>query len=66
MKKLKLIILGVVIGVLLGLWAGVNIGKGKSIFSNPFEEINLQDRIKDKGTEVMKDAKDAIRDSLKD
>ncbi len=66
MKKLKLIILGVLIGVLLGLWAGVNIGKEKSIFSNPFEEINLQDRIKDKGNEVMKDAKDAIRDSLKD
>ena len=65
MKKLKLIILGVVIGILLGLWAGVNIGKGKSIFSNPFKEISLQERIKEKGTEVMKDAKDAIRDSLK-
>ena len=66
MKKLKLIILGVVIGLAAGLWAGVNIGKEKSIFSNPFEEISLQDRIKQKGNEVMKDAKDAIRDSLKD
>ncbi len=65
MKKLKLIILGVVIGIVMGLWAGVNIGKEKSIFSNPFEEISLQDRIKKKGNEVMKDAKDAIRDSLK-
>ncbi len=66
MKKLKLIILGVVIGLAAGLWAGVNIGKEKSIFSNPFEEISLQDRIKQKGNEVMKDAKDVIRDSLKD
>jgi len=66
MKKLKLIILGLVIGILAGLWAGVNIGKGKSVFSNAFEEIRLQDRIKQKGNEVMKDAKDAIRDSLKD
>ncbi len=66
MKKLKLIILGVVIGIAIGLWTGVNIGKGKSVFSNPFEEISLQDRIKTKGNQVMKDAKDAIRGSLKD
>lgn len=65
MKKLKLIILGIVIGLCLGLWFGVNIGKGKSIYSNPFAEISLKDRIKQKGNEVMKDTKDAIRDSLK-
>lgn len=66
MKKLKLIILGVIIGLCVGLWFGVNIGKGKSIYSNPFAEISLQDRIKQKGNEVMKDTKDAIRDSLKE
>ena len=66
MKKLKLIILGVVIGLCLGLWFGTNIGKGKPILSNPFAEISLKDRIKDKGNKVMKDTKDAIRDSLKD
>lgn len=65
MKKLKLIILGVVIGLCVGLWFGVNIGKGKSIYSNPFEEISLKERIKKKGNEVMEDTKDAIRDSLK-
>lgn len=66
MKKLKLIILGIVIGLCVGMWFGVNIGKGKSIYSNPFEEISLKDRIKQKGNEVMKDTKDAIRDSLKE
>lgn len=65
MKKLKLIILGVVIGLCVGLWFGINIGKGKSIYSNPFEEISLKERIKKKGNEVMEDTKDAIRDSLK-
>lgn len=65
MKKLKLIILGVVIGLCVGLWFGVNIGKGKSIYSNPFAEISLKERIKKKGNEVMEDTKDAIRDSLK-
>jgi len=66
MKKFKLILLGVIIGLCLGLWFGVNIGKGKSIFSNPFEEVSLQDRIKQKGTELMEGTKDAIRDSLKE
>lgn len=65
MKKLKLIIFGIVIGLCVGLWFGVNIGKGQSIYSNPFAEISLKDRIKQKGNEVMEDTKDAIRDSLK-
>lgn len=66
MNKLKLIIIGVLIGLCLGLWFGVNIGKGKALLSNPFAEISLKDRIKEKGTKVMKDTKDAIRDSLKE
>jgi len=66
MKKLKLIILGIVIGLCIGMWFGVNIGKGKALLSNPFVEIGLKDRIKQKGNEVMKDTKDAIRDSLKE
>jgi len=66
MKKLKLIILGVVIGLSLGLWFGTNIGKGKPLLSNPFEEVSLQDRIKEKGNDIMKGTKDAIRDSLKE
>ena len=66
MKKLKLIIFGVAIGLLIGMWFGVNIGKEKPLLSNPFKEISIKDRIKQKGNEVMKETKDAIRDSLKD
>lgn len=66
MKKLKLILVGVVAGLLVGLWFGVNIGKGKPFYSNPFAEVSLQDRIKAKGLEVMENTKDAIRDSLKE
>ena len=66
MKKFKLILLGVIIGLALGLWFGTNMGKGKSIFSNPFETVSIQDRIKQKGNELMKGTKDAIRDSLKE
>ena len=66
MKKLKLIIVGVLIGLFLGLWFGTNIGKGRAIFSNPFAEVDLKQTIKNKGNAVMSDTKNAIRDSLKD
>lgn len=30
---------GIVIGLLLGMWFGVNLGKNKPIYSNPFATI---------------------------
>ena len=47
MKKLKFLLLGVVVGLLFGLWFGVNIGKEKPIFSNPFEDKALQEKAKE-------------------
>lgn len=49
MKNLKLIIFGVIIGLAVGLWFGVNIGKGKPFYTNPFEGPTLTERLK-KGT----------------
>ena len=46
MKSLKLIIFGFVIGILIGLWFGVNIGKEKPLLSNPFEERTVTEKIK--------------------
>jgi len=46
MKSLKLVILGLIIGVLIGLWFGVNIGKDNPIFSNPFKERSVTEKIK--------------------
>jgi len=46
MKTLKLLIVGFVIGGLVGLWFGVNIGKNKPLLSNPFEERSVTDKIK--------------------
>lgn len=47
MKKLKLIISGIIIGLAVGLWFGVNIGKGNPILSNPFDGPTLKQRVKD-------------------
>ncbi|MDZ7662752.1 hypothetical protein [Thiohalophilus sp.] len=47
MKKLKLIIFGIIIGLAVGLWFGVNIGKGNPILSNPLDGPTLKQRVKD-------------------
>ena len=71
MGFIRNIILGLVIGGVVGLWAGVNIGKEKPIFSNPFVEKTVQDKLKDagvsvlqKGGELMEKGGEALQDSL--
>ena len=56
MKGLKLILFGVIIGLALGLWFGVNIGKGKPFYSNPFEERPLSQRLKEGTGEAVEKA----------
>jgi len=46
MKSIKLLLTGLVLGVLAGLWLGINIGKDKPWHSNPFEERSVTDKIK--------------------
>ena len=65
MKQLKVLILGIVIGVLLGLWFGVNIGKDKAIFSNPFAEVSIQQKIKKSGERLIEKSGEALEKSGK-
>ncbi len=46
MKLLKTLVLGVIIGGLLGLWFGMNIGKNKPWYSDPFAEGNVTNQLK--------------------
>lgn len=64
MKKLKWLLLGVFIGLLLGLWFGINIGREKSIFSNPFTDTVIQEKAKATTSEAIEDTKRALRKSL--
>ena len=68
MKKLKVILLGVVLGVVVGLWFGVNIGKNKPVYSNPFAESSTRDLLRDasgrlieKGGRAIEKGGEAIR-----
>ena len=40
-------------GLLLGLWVGINFGKGSPIFVNPFADPQITHRIQRSGEEVI-------------
>lgn len=52
------------VGLVLGLWFGVNLGKEKPIWSNPFAQRSLAEAAKSKADAIIKDAKRAVRESL--
>ena len=77
MERLNKFTLGAVIGLILGLWFGVNIGKDKPFWSNPFEEKSMMEMAADKTKEIagkasektkemVKEGKEALREKLKD
>lgn len=69
MKAIKNAILWIILGLLLGLWFGVNIGRDKPVYSNPFDADTLEDRARDAGEaagELLEETGRAIRDTLKD
>ncbi|GIX22083.1 MAG: hypothetical protein KatS3mg121_0866 [Gammaproteobacteria bacterium] len=52
-RVLKAFVFGVVVGVVLGLWAGVNIGKGRPVWGNPFAEKPVTEKLRDAGGAVL-------------
>lgn len=64
MLGIKKYLIGIVVGLLLGLWFGVNIGHDRPVWSNPFAQASLQEKAKDTMLDALKDAKKAARDSL--
>jgi hypothetical protein len=60
MKKLKIFLFGIILGVLVGLWLGINVGKGKPWYSNPLEERSVTDKIKTSIGEGVEKAGESI------
>ncbi len=63
MKSFKFMVFGLAIGVLIGLWLGVNIGKGQPLLSNPFAEHPVTEKTREameKGKEMYEEGKRII------
>lgn len=68
-RSIKLIAISTAAGLVVGLWFGVNIGKGQNIFSNPFEERSLKERIIESGGNILEEGGNALKEggrALKD
>lgn len=66
MKSLKTLLLGIIIGALLGYWTGYNKGRGAGIFSNPFKEHTVTEKLKSSFGEGMEKAGKNIEQMGKD
>lgn len=60
MKQFKTILVSLVLGALIGMALGVNIGREKPLLSNPFEKESLTDQVKRLGSETLEQGGKAL------
>jgi len=60
MKKIKLILVWFVLGLLVGIWFGYNIGRGQPFYSNPFEAQTLKEKISEAGEGALEKSGEAL------
>ncbi len=60
MKNIKIIVLGVVVGLAIGYWLGVNIGRETPLTANPFYKEPLNEKLKRLGGETLEKSGRAI------
>lgn len=60
MKQLKVVLLSISIGVAIGMWFGVNVGRGVPFYSNPFDTGSLNQKIKKVSGETLEKSGQAL------
>jgi hypothetical protein len=72
MKNFKVVLLSLLVGVALGMWFGVNIGREVPFYSNPFDTAALNQKIKnatgetlEKGGHALEKTGQSLQDKLK-
>jgi hypothetical protein len=63
-NSLKSISFGIVIGLIIGLWFGINIGKDQPIISNPFNDKPLQKKMLNSGGDFLEKSGRAIKENI--
>jgi hypothetical protein len=71
MKQLKIVLLSMAIGVAIGMWFGVNIGREVPFYSNPFDTGSLNQKLKkvsgetlEKGGQALEKTGQALQEKL--
>lgn len=65
MRKLKIFLSGLVIGGLLGLWFGINIGKGQPIYANPLSDPQVSGKLRETGEGIVRESGEALEQTGK-
>ncbi len=52
-KPIKWLIAGLLLGLVLGGWFGVNVGRHKPIWSNPFSNVTVGKKIREKSGDIL-------------
>lgn len=67
--KLKLFLLGAVVGLVVGFPLGINFGRDEPLLSNPFAKRDIQQRVKEsvgeKTETLVEGAKEKIHEATK-
>jgi hypothetical protein len=61
---IKKLLMGFGIGAVIGLWFGINLGKGQSLYSNPFHEVSIKHRLIESGGDMLEKSGKALKSSL--
>jgi hypothetical protein len=61
---MKKFIWGLVIGLVIGVLGGINIGKGKDLLSNPFADKAITEQLKDTASEAGEKIKEGSADVI--
>ncbi len=56
------LIIGILVGLVLGLWFGVNLGRDRPIYANPFKEPTVAERAKAGAEALVEKGREALRD----
>ena len=71
MKQFKAVLLSLVVGVAIGMWFGVNIGREDPFYANPFDTRSLNQKLKqatgktlEKGGHVLEKTGQSLQDKL--
>lgn len=60
MAKLKTALSALIIGLLFGLWGGINIGKQQPLYANPFSNKSVPASLRDGGKALLRESGEAL------